>query len=515
MRQTLWGAAIMLTATASVLHGWSQDATPLAQPQAKETSGQGIQFYGVNTCRRCHREPDSKDIVVCSCTEVPRWEQEDKHRRSFDLLKDERGKRMGQLLGGEPDVTKRRECLACHAVDVDAKDKVLPTFALEEGVSCGVCHGFRYDWVPIHGDPNQYLNKDDKLNWRKKSREQKDRDFGMVDLWDPARRTGLCVSCHVGNAAQGKFVSHDMYAAGHPPLPGIEVASFSNQMPRHWEYLRQKEARWKKLPPETPGLQELLRAYAPRELEETKLVLIAGLVAFRESMALLAAEARKCQEKNEVLDLAHFDCYACHHDLKPQSWRQKNYAGKPGRPQPRPWPTALVRLSLRQLAGKDDGRYQTLSSDFHKGLTELTRAFDKQPFGDNQAIAAAAGQLVKWSDEQLREVSTSRCDAAAARRLLQELTSVPPDSRIDYDTARQIAWALKTMADELEAVGQPLNKDAAGVFKTIEENLRLKLPAGQAGSIEKDLPDSLRHVNQFDPEPFQKSLRQLGELIAG
>ena len=32
----------------------------------------------------------------------------------------------------------------------------------------------------------------------------------------------MCLSCHLGNAREGRVVTHEMYAAGHPPLPGFE-----------------------------------------------------------------------------------------------------------------------------------------------------------------------------------------------------------------------------------------------------------------------------------------------------
>jgi hypothetical protein len=32
-----------------------------------------------------------------------------------------------------------------------------------------------------------------------------------------------CTSCHVGREADGRFVTHEMYAAGHPPLPPLEI----------------------------------------------------------------------------------------------------------------------------------------------------------------------------------------------------------------------------------------------------------------------------------------------------
>ena len=62
----------------------------------------------------------------------------------------------------------------------------------------------------------------------------------MTDLWDPVRRAETCASCHVGNHDEGKVVTHAMYAAGHPPLPGFETATFGDLEPRHWQYLSEK-----------------------------------------------------------------------------------------------------------------------------------------------------------------------------------------------------------------------------------------------------------------------------------
>ena len=33
-----------------------------------------------------------------------------------------------------------------------------------------------------------------------------------------------------------------MYAAGHPPLPGFEIATFTQQMPKHWVDFADKSA---------------------------------------------------------------------------------------------------------------------------------------------------------------------------------------------------------------------------------------------------------------------------------
>jgi hypothetical protein len=71
-----------------------------------------------------------------------------------------------------------------------------------------------------------------------------------------------------------------MYAAGHPPLPRVDLATFSDAMPRHWKYLSEKPA----------NVQKILE-YDPAKsgLERTQFAVISALVTFRESMNLLAA----------------------------------------------------------------------------------------------------------------------------------------------------------------------------------------------------------------------------------
>jgi hypothetical protein len=61
----------------------------------------------------------------------------------------------------------------------------------------------------------------------------------MRDLRNPGKRAEWCMSCHVGNAAEGKVVTHAMYAATHPVLRGFDLASFSKNLPQHWWNLKE------------------------------------------------------------------------------------------------------------------------------------------------------------------------------------------------------------------------------------------------------------------------------------
>src|SRR5213076_1317723 len=56
------------------------------------------------------------------------------------------------------------------------------------------------------------------------------------NLRDPAVRGQFCATCHVGSAADGRVVTHEMYAAGHPPLPPFELGTFMECQPKHWGY---------------------------------------------------------------------------------------------------------------------------------------------------------------------------------------------------------------------------------------------------------------------------------------
>ncbi len=85
-------------------------------------------------------------------------------------------------------------------------------------------------------------------------------------------------------------------------------------------------------------------------LEQTRMVAISALGVFKASMELIAAHA-DIHAKNKNADgwpeFAMYDCYACHHDLKSDSWRLENpSSGVPGRPGARTWSATLLPLVI-------------------------------------------------------------------------------------------------------------------------------------------------------------------------
>src|SRR5262245_23651017 len=422
-----WKAILIAVVCAAVVLGVAGNRRRVEARTSAEPAPKLTPFYvgaklGCGT-NGCHGAPPSEEPLLCRCTEYTIWDSKDKHVDAYKVLSGERGKQMGKLLGY--DVASDPRCLSCHgAVVADEKAKH-KTFTLDDGVSCSICHGPYKEWY-THGLP---VFVDD---WRKMTPREKEAKYGMTDLWDPAKRTALCASCHQGNKEQGKFVTHEMYAAGHPPLPSFEVATFSDQMPRHWQYRREKPKK----------VQDLLK-YDGVDREQTKLILVGAAVTLRESMRLLVEECQECIKATDAdrksLDYAHFDCYACHHDLKSPSWRQKRgYSGKPGRVPRQPWPTVLIPLVIPFAAGDDRARQQA-TEEFEARVKALDAAFDAQPFGDPARIETAARALQQWASTLAERVNDPGkvCDDAAARAFLAALPVQLGKTNLDYDSARQ------------------------------------------------------------------------------
>src|SRR5262245_43482021 len=220
---------------------------------SEPTTGSGGKLTpGIAACRACHSGADmgqakgfvdsyqSNEFVLLN--ESTTWDEKDIHSAAMDCLAAPLGKQMEEILKkhrpeGYSTATSA-ECLTCHSTDLSPRkplaDKTINDFAtLPGGVTCTLCHGLHQTWqVEHYGEPTQ---KGQPLPWRSKPPAYKF-STGMHDLRNPVVKAALCVSCHVGNHAEGKVVTHEMYAAGHPPLPPFELASFMEGQPKHWAY---------------------------------------------------------------------------------------------------------------------------------------------------------------------------------------------------------------------------------------------------------------------------------------
>jgi hypothetical protein len=318
-----------------------------------------------------------------------------------------------------------------------------------------------------------------------------------------------------------------MYAGGHPPLPSFEFVAFSSQMPAHWRTLRAKGAFAGRdnLPPDF-GRDKALRAslglkdddlkssyreanfpgaaHDPfQDLEATQGVAISGLVVMRDYLKLLQTGFAESGTTRSP-EFALFDCTACHHELRSATVRRPGHPGVPGRPPLQFWPTTLARAGLWQVTG-DDKQSEMLLTEFDRRWQTVQRAATQRPFGDAQGVHAAAGEFVTWLQPRIADISRQPFDERSALRAWQFLCNPAQNPTHDYHAARQTAWALTALAND---VGRGNTIDAL-LFPNGEDRLKLRLPAGQSGKVLDDLQRSLSAIANYDAEWFESALGKL------
>lgn len=458
----------------------------MAQPPAGKT------YFGANSCSGCHSNPENSRFPTdfCLLNEYDIWKSKDKHSQAYEVLTWERSKRMGDLLGIE-DVTKANECLGCHAV-IATEAQRARTFNIADGVSCDACHGPSGLWFSLHfTDPT----------WRTLPADQKEADYGMKDVRDPVKRAEMCMSCHIGNTEEQKVVTHAMYAAGHPPLPSFEIETFVNEEPMHWRYLKDK-------PKE---IQDLFK-YDPKVMHRTKLTMLGGLVALRESVELFGSQAAQLQD--QWPELAQFDCYACHHDLsKPrdswrlargfESWRLLGSSKvPPGRPQMREWTSVLAILALLH-AGQTEEQITAALAPLHQALVT-------QPYGRPDAVTQAAAKVTSWLNEQIKTLQARTFDRQEAESILTRISQMASDPKhvLDFDSARLLAWAFQIIYQEVH--GEPAGPVQEALAQ-LNEHLKLNLPSGHDQQILQQLPETLQTLSSYTPSKAGALFKELAK----
>jgi hypothetical protein len=534
-------AAILVSSDRTALATIVQ--APNQLPATAQSPTQATPFLlGAAYCKQCHSNP-AEPTELCRMNEFLYWDRLDPHKIAMDwgskadsaTHKTEAARRaweMGDRLKIE-DVTRAPECIGCHSVVAEPVTTATQNFnsPTAEGVTCVACHGAFSEWAKDHTIPND-------PGWRGLTRDQKWERAGMVDLWDPVVRASACVSCHIGDPDPGmhRQLTHAMYAAGHPPLPGFELASFTQEQPRHWQLLREK----------SPKIQDELH-FDPSRLEDTEQVLAGGLVALRRTLELFETQAI---DPSGFPEFARFDCVACHHDLDApgatgSTWRQRRgTAGTPGRPVESSWPLILAGLALESLpspsAAPSDRPLSSLLDDFHQALTS-------RPFGDPSATPQAARAIIARIDPVLSGLAGqtrvdappggSRIDAPAALRLLRRIAEVGSAEILDYDTARQAAWAFRAIHAELiDLASKPGATDPtlASILASVPQarpfladldrllllSLRGNTPdtAIPANPVQQPLIDSYLHPRldssrSHDPDAVRRAFAGLASLL--
>jgi hypothetical protein len=292
-----------------------------------------------------------------------------------------------------------------------------------------------------------------------------------------------------------------MYAAGHPPLPGFEIETYLRAMPNHWRNLEAK----------SEPIRRLLR-YDPKQMYRSKSVVLGGVLAYREWLNYLVASISSNQ-LNTWEDFALYDCYGCHHDLKPESWRQKRgYRGIAGGLQFPVWPQTLVKLAIFHLSRGDSEAFKNHYTEFIGKVEKVAMAYDPRAFRrtdrtpNADARAAAANDLLGYLNKLAGDIEASKFDRVATIRLLR-LLSLPSDNNDaysaeppDFSTARQIAWATISLYSDLQSAGER-NPEIEKII------LQLKT------AVDLNLPGQRRAAESYRPMEFSKQMSRIAPLL--
>ena len=405
----LIAAFIVCLGTAGVGRAAPPGDEPLPRP--------AFRYTGADLCVKCHR---SEQGEWCDVATTAAW-RHDAHSRSHEALSsdNERTRAMEVALGIKAAATA--SCVACHTHPVDEPAVDEETAVLHAGISCETCHGAG----------SGYLDPHMQKSWRFLSSAEK-QAFGMHDLRNPVAKAKNCLSCHLGEVATNRIITHQMYAAGHPPLPAFEMEAFGAGMGRHWKRV------WEK----SPQIQELAAkaGYATEGSSELERSLVGSLVALQESVHLArdyAAAAETNAKDRPWPELAVYDCQACHHVLAVPSWRQEAGYGQlvPGRPSLVRWPRGLAAVAFEQAG---------MATDVDALLSPVVGVLNSRPFGTADGLRRVAEDSGREIDQAIEALARWRRDETLAdrERVAIEQILAAGQNVGDFESARLLAWGL-------------------------------------------------------------------------
>jgi hypothetical protein len=331
----------------------------------------------------CHH---ANALPVKKGSEYSSWVASDPHRKAFEVLLEQRSLDIQNILiqgGLAPAGQKACQnpvCLKCHSLGANGHvgtDPRRQSVLLSEGVTCEACHGPAEKWKAIHFNPSL---------WGEALSADQKQALGFRNTKDLLVRAWLCTECHVG--APGQEVDHDLIAAGHPVLK-FEFSAYHANYPKHW----------------------VEKAAGPDF--EARLWAVGQVVSAEASLRLLAHRAGP--KKGPWPEFAEYDCFACHHELRPKSFRQSsNYLGKGRRPGSIPWSTwyrwgveeSPLREPMKLTAGNE-------------ALTDLAKLMARSAPERTQVA-----QKARVAVEALEKLAPSVAAARYPTPMLEELARV-------------------------------------------------------------------------------------------
>ncbi len=362
----------------------------------------------------------------------------------------------------------RSQCLTCHAgLRPDQSGPTTPgrTYAqfqsegepiARESIGCEACHGQGKDYLVDHMD----------LSWISNSPSAK-LGKGFYDLENSALAARVCLSCHFGNPEESKWITHEMYAAGHPPLPPLDLGKFlDGTFNKHWMTLEEKSNRLATLE------SEIDKRLADDRIKYLRIHLASNTSDHSQLKQTIQTHFRKTQQSrigqwtanlnyHDLLeqqahaatnwgDYALYDCAGCHQTLyKKMRGTVGSPRRVPGRPQGPLWTKPLP-------SSPGDSPFMRLVT-----LQDLIdEAFNAKPFGDRgkiqSAIEGSASDRAK-AKSQLIELAGQPLDPSGADEWLRGFLEQRQGMLGNRWAANQTYWTLEMYFDDLANVSKAIH----------------------------------------------------------
>lgn len=367
----------------------------------------------------CHESHQPWKTSAVLQNEYEYWEAHDPHAKSFKTLKGKKSQAIAEKLKiGDP--TKASVCLDCHANNAPESHRAR-TFDIADGVSCEACHGPAGKWLGVHvsgaGDHADNVAA------------------GMYPTEEPLARAELCASCHVGNAK--KFVSHELYGAGHPRTP-FELNTFTNSG-AHFitndQYAKRK-----------------------RVVGDVQAWALGQVITLRNHLDGIADPSRF--HRRMIPELAYFDCYSCHREMSGAKTRTSA--------------SALVALphlnevSTVVIAALLETSHPALAAQFAQQSAELQAA----PQKSFEATEEAAKRLRVTVNGLLQAFAKRDFTIQDLSLVLNALSSkVAALKELNPPIAEQTVLAMNTLVDAMKK-SQALNEAQYDTLQTRVKSLR-------------------------------------------
>ena len=415
------------------------DSVPL--PQEGDAIHKGVASCASSVCHGAVAAKAGSNVLM---NEYRTWSLHDRHARAYKTLLSDDSKLIAKKLGLE-NAHEAKVCLDCHSDNVPSAQRGR-RFQLSDGVGCEACHGGAELWIKTHTEPE--------------ATHASNLSQGMYPTEDPALRSQLCLSCHLGthSSTLQKLASHDILGAGHPRL-SFELDTFTILQPEHYV----KDADYAKRKPDITSPQVWASGQAG---------------AAQRTLELLAS--KRFHNGGMFPEVSFYDCHSCHHPMNKIRWSGKEGLA-PGSirlndaylqmtgvllaqllpAKEKAWISGIKTLQL--AAQKNVNAVSEQAKLMLKEMPAITARF-KQPQSQDQQKELLKRILLLAQQGEFSDYTTAEQVVMACSVLFSSLS-------IEKSLSKTLDALYEALGDEHKFQPNKLQRAAASALKAVERQL--------------------------------------------